>query len=775
MRKINIKNKKGVLFYTIIGLMVIAMVAIVAIHIINTTYVPNEVDLASQRRFNTAIYDTQADMHDVVRHAVYPVIWKMGHDVDAQGVNVYISESEDEMLSNLTDQFIVQMNDDLCHFSDNCTDNSTYYTFKQDTQDVYVGPVENGDVNITWTGDGLTIKVDMSMWASFGTKYSYRNDHVPITVEVPVRLVQMQEKAKAFHDNYDPGINFLSPVRTFTYGMTYGRAYINAYSGLEDNSTLIKQGYFTYDPITQVLSGDPEQMKGFKIGNLADWGSIPASTAYSEWRYLGEPSYLPPGVDFNDSLADIIRGYLAGNLDLGQINQEVTAKDPNAATMSEDQYRAASAAYLQYSEMIQNLTDEIDKWKTDTEPDRGCEDFKTATGNVLQDVLDFVDLSKSHAAQGMEGQGNSTSSHADNADFKGKYGSFEQIDITGIESFLKQIKGNKPNFLSRLDVLPDSDADCSFCTSECISDDVCGKCPGEGDDVEYTYDRDCVEDSCCIEEGADGCFKSGQSCSSCNCKCNIKPELSNDISTTLTGIYNQLFPQIEYMKTLSDRYEDQADSISKLNETVSDIKNQGTVSEGYDVSSSIVYDEVQYTRCLPLSDGFFFGWVNANKGECYYKPIWKDVNKGVCGDVCTSGGLYGAQIAAASCAAIVIVGASEGTGEELARNVIQEAASWFPAIYDIRVEYTMDETLIDDKDRVMLHNIYAGDDDLYGYNLTHQLFTHVAPEFVIYKNHKINTGDVYVIVYIHMDLDKDPEASKKILKAMNNCDGNQCL
>ena len=101
---------------------------------------------------------------------------------------------------------------------------------------------------------------------------------------------------------------------------------------------MIKQGYFTYDPVSQLLSGDPDQMKGFRVGNLVDWGSIPASTAYSEWVYLGEPSYLPPGMDFNGSLAEKIRSYLAGNLDLDQTNQEVKAQNPNADTMSEEQY-----------------------------------------------------------------------------------------------------------------------------------------------------------------------------------------------------------------------------------------------------------------------------------------------------------------------------------------------------------------------------------------------------------------------------------------------------
>jgi hypothetical protein len=73
----------------------------------------------------------------------------------------------------------------------------------------------------------------------------------------------------------------------------------------------------------------------------------------------------------------------------------------------------------------------------------------------------------------------------------------------------------------------------------------------------------------------------------------------------------------------------------------------------------------------------------------------------------------------------------------------------FFAIYRVDVNYTISEKIVDDRDRIMLHNIYAGDSDLYGLNLTHQLFTHVAPEFVIYQNKAMNTSsEAYVPMII---------------------------
>lgn len=87
----------------------------------------------------------------------------------------------------------------------------------------------------------------------------------------------------------------------------------------------------------------------------------------------------------------------------------------------------------------------------------------------------------------------------------------------------------------------------------------------------------------------------------------------------------------------------------------------------------------------------------------------------------------------------------------------------------------MGERIIDDRDRIMLHNIYAGDDDLYGYNLTRQLFTHVAPEFVIYKNYDVNVSSLTgerVLVYV--DMESSPV--KKIMDSFTDptCGGDDC-
>jgi hypothetical protein len=224
------------------------------------------------------------------------------------------------------------------------------------------------------------------------------------------------------------------------------------------------------------------------------------------------------------------------------------------------------------------------------------------------------------------------------------------------------------------------------------------------------------------------------------------------------------------MRELAKKYEDQASNMNNLQSRVNGIKSLERKDDGYDVRSSIDYDYVQYTRCWPLMTNGFLGWGN-NPGECYNHPTWRQLNNGTCGDVCTSGSVYGAQIAAATAAAIVVTAATEGGASEAAAELVKTSAEWFPIVYNIRAEYNINEVIIDDKNRNMLHNVFAGDNELYGFNITPKLFTHVAPEFVIYQNHSIKTGDIFVVVYVHL---KDSSGPEKVIGAMSICNGGAC-
>lgn len=151
-----------------------------------------------------------------------------------------------------------------------------------------------------------------------------------------------------------------------------------------------------------------------------------------------------------------------------------------------------------------------------------------------------------------------------------------------------------------------------------------------------------------------------------------------------------------------DGLRDQADAISESEDS------------GFDVISKINYNSVKYKQAIPDS------WCN------YYRPEKIVKDDGVCADWTESFGLYTTQVAAAATASYLTGGALSST--------IKYAVDFFPAVYDYEANYTISQIVVDDKNRIMLHNIFTGEDDLYGLNVTPKLYTHVAPEFVIYQN-----------------------------------------
>lgn len=155
---------------------------------------------------------------------------------------------------------------------------------------------------------------------------------------------------------------------------------------------------------------------------------------------------------------------------------------------------------------------------------------------------------------------------------------------------------------------------------------------------------------------------------------------------------------------------------------VNNISHTSFLKEGYDVKSQINYKYVRF------SDG------TTNRSWCY--PSYSIKDAGVCGNKDLSITAYTIQV---------------GVGALLALTVgcepcLEFTYNTFPAMYTSEeVNYSINEKIVDDRNRVMLHNIFAGDEDLYGYNQTSKLFTHVAAEFVIYENKSIYTSSWAII------------------------------
>ena len=121
------KKTKGTLFYTIIGLMVIALVAVISLHLLRTTYNPSKADDVHLQRFNDAVYRTQAEMQTLVRYSEYPAVWKAGHSIGPDGINTYLTDSDGrkKLKEDLTKDLTENLNQEMKARS--ISNASTYY------------------------------------------------------------------------------------------------------------------------------------------------------------------------------------------------------------------------------------------------------------------------------------------------------------------------------------------------------------------------------------------------------------------------------------------------------------------------------------------------------------------------------------------------------------------------------------------------------------------------------------------------------------------------
>jgi hypothetical protein len=243
---------------------------------------------------------------------------------------------------------------------------------------------------------------------------------------------------------------------------------------------------------------------------------------------------------------------------------------------------------------------------------------------------------------------------------------------------------------------------------------------GEGEGhPEYTY--------------GDSFDQPGPDIAQCNCQCHPSDKMINEVYDNLKVVNSSIASRIDDIKNQIDALEKRAQALEEAKNKLKEINQTITQNKPtyYDISSQIDYSQVKY-------------WEGITKTKCYKNPTWEERNNGTCGDKEQSTTMYGAQITAA----VVCCGFFEPCCA-----TIKYSTEWFPSIYQVEGEYTISETIIDDKNRIMLHNIFAGEQDLYGLNVTPKLFQHVAPEFTIYKEHKIKVAPTTlgrVIVYLYL-------------------------
>jgi hypothetical protein len=778
-------DNKGALFYTLAGIMVIALVAVVAIHIMRTTYTPKTADSLHVQKLGDAIYSLQSEIRVLAREAQYPAVWKAGHNVSESGVNYYLtlSDGRKRLKKDLTKDFSTELDRLLSERAFLTTED--YYVIESSGINITVSRIDPSEVVINESTEGLTATIPLHMRAKYrDIRYE---DHFNMSSETPVRIFDMFDRAKAFHENYSNNVQWATTIALYT------RAYINGYDPTYTGSFL-KEGHLAYDPLEQFLSGDIEAVKNFKLESIDDIGSIPVATWLTEWQYLSEPSFLPPSYDFstgkdgNAKIVDLLKkNYdVDRSSDCGTLtgDEKVQCEEYNDPVKIREKAEALKEERLK----LQVISNKIGAWTpktTDT-----CDVYKLESEIIINEVTE--DFKKSRAEQRVLDPAISfTTGTQVNDKIEQNIDELKDVE-SGVNSLIEILNNRLSKIGNDKCALPaDMDCKCGKGPEDCDNSDDCLECdnpscnkigcsPGGDDyscssygtdderfevvDCEHkTCEEKCEGESCTNECETEGTTKRVY-IDQCNCQCHPRQVLIDNTNTELAVIKKKIDDRqgslLDQENKLIARAATMEEAAKRYDELIELSSN--SVQMQYDVRSDLDYANVKYFK-------------ETSTGSCYLSPNWAYRANGTCGDKTSSVGLYTAQVSAAvMCCAIT----------QPCCGAVQYATQWFPAIYHVEGYYNISEMLVDDKNRIMLHNIFAGGDDLYGMNVTPKLFTHVAPEFVIYKNYKVEVkpktmDNILVYLYLPKIAQTSPSkggAVNKILSSFEDlsCTGKSC-
>lgn len=753
----------------------IVLVGVVSLHLINTTYNPYKPDELERKKFIDAIKSVQIELQTASRYAQYPAIYRIGRNVSSDGVNIYlVSGGKEKMKEDLVADYTRNLNSYLRRISKT---NGSVYTLYGNGIPVTVYEIQPEDVSVTQTSTGLIFSFITHMNSS-SERFRYENNE-NITSEVPVRLFEMFDRAKAFHERYEDNVEWAMTAALIV------RAYIRAYS--KQTGSFLKEGDSAYDPLQQLLSGELAALKNFSIKNIDDMGSTPTSTYLSEWYHLSEPSFLPPSFDFQANKAGNAKivDYMKRNYDVSAAADCDTLSGEERETCEDwnniDKLKAHAADLTTKKNTLENLAKRIDSWTPNTA--MSCDVFKSQADSLIRDATkEFSpDLATSLIIDPASANTKDTSLNPQIEDNRKTV-----EDLRKTVDALETIRvARLPPLGESLCRLPtDMDCECKDGPEDCDDPDYCLtcddptcnkiRCPPSG--LDYTCEShgvgrrrseevECTLETCSESCGEEGCnteceteeFNRTVRIDLCNCGCHPSNKIIQDIKNNLVilsqKIKNALPTLTRQINELNARAKTLEEAENRLNEI--DYLIRDAKQNGFDVVSNINYDTVSYYS----TDRF-----------CYHNTTYAERNLSTCGSETQSTALFLAQIAAATiCCSLT----------SPCCPAVEYATQWFPALYQIESTITIDEKIVDDKNRIIPVNLFSNESDAYGLNTEPKLYTHAAPEFIIYRNHTVNlkpkTPYGWIIVYLYLPK-MQPNAVEKILYNFNdpNCTGKKC-
>lgn len=753
------EDEKGGFIYSALGIVMVLIVAAIGLHLMTSSYT-NVAKHTEQQKMINAINDVKSQFPNALKYAEYPAVWKVGHEMDSNGVNKYLSEGKSAMIKDLKEETASKFNEYLCENSNKCKNNEFAWHLDDITVTMKGIQTENVEVEEEQGTGHIKVNITVPEMSSGYRDVVYNETDFKVSGTVPVRLFKMYDKASAFHEDYESNVQWATTIAL------YLRAYVNAYtSGTGSNSkeSFLKEGHVAYDPIDQIMRGDLESVKALSqdLTGVADPGSVPIATWLSEWGHLGEPNFLPPGIDLNsdgvelDDIVDTLKnGYdIDKASDCGSLPTQEQREECN--NFNDPEYLEDKAKELKKQrEGLEDLSDAIDKWEGKDKKAMTCDDFKSETDKLIEWAIGEFKISNPQAII------DSGEKHATGTELKEEVVDENKKEVEEVESAVGGLKLIQEDRLPEIknSICPISQKkDCRPCPnspSNCNDPDcnpiTCPSCSDVGDCECKQYETgsrsetvNCKKERCkevctgsgeeeeCSEECETTTWTENVKVDECNCKCHPTPKLIGDIENKLSVINAKIDDRTESLKKqeeeFMERAKDLAEAKKKLNE-IEGLRNK-QVEEGYDVVGTIDFNYVKF-------------YENFDSGKCYNDPTWAYREKGTCGNKGESVGLYTAQVAAATiCCALA----------QPCCVTVKYATEWFPAIYQVEGNYVISEKIVDDKNRVMLHNLAA--EDLYGSKNDPQLYAHTAAEFQIYKDYEITaksrTGS-RVLVYLYL-------------------------
>jgi hypothetical protein len=366
---------------------------------------------------------------------------------------------------------------------------------------------------------------------------------------------------------------------------------------------------------------------------------------------------------------------------------------------------------------------------------QNCDIFREESSTLIKSVEKLLDdVKPEHCESMVRSVRNDYVRGVSDSDIKSRFeNNDEEYGLTQTEGYcdlyvdaLKGLKKTLQNDLKKSDI---SDSRCkSSAKGDCLFDSGCNdesgcnvrcswpRCPSS------SYSYECVGDKPlgynrrveCKNCDDDYCWKDYDIIDQCTCRCRPSVKLVDSLYWDFFDVHDYIGRVVTALDKNLDKLEEQLQRQEELEKLQEKFENAEAESLGYDVFSRIEPVYVKYDMG-ELSGRF-----------CYHNATFRDIDKGVCGDMVESVIVYTVQVALAS-----FVGAGSF------------AADFFPMFFETEAKYKMTTTLIDDANRNILRNL-AGDGKLYTY----------APlEFEIYRDREFSMGSVTLgrtIVYVYL-------------------------